>query len=84
MIVFVFGWGLAVVFSIYELIYGRIVEGMDIVVGILGTLHSLVVPCVYGYTNRRVRIALAARLSWIINRRRSNQVCKPYLEVYCI
>jgi hypothetical protein len=79
--IFVFGWGFAVVCSVYELSYGPIVEGMDSAVGILGTLHSFMVPMAYGYTNRRLRLAIADRFPFlercIARRRRTTQVTHP-------
>ncbi len=58
-LVFFFGWFPAVITTVYELFYGHIEQGLDTSVGIMGTLHSTLVPLAYGYHSSKLRKFLA-------------------------
>jgi hypothetical protein len=61
LVIFLCGWGTAVVCSIYELSIGPARQEMDATLAVFGTAHTLAVALWYGYTNARVREALADR-----------------------
>jgi hypothetical protein len=54
-LIFFFGWFPAVITSIYEFAYGPVIEELDTALATMGSLHSVLVPIVYGYMNPRLR-----------------------------
>jgi hypothetical protein len=53
-IVLVVGWGSALVATIITLAKGMTPEMCDAFTGVLGSLHSVLVPLIYGYKSRRL------------------------------
>lgn len=54
-IILVIGWFSALAATIYTLCIGPISPIFDMMVGILGTLHSILIPLAYGYRSERVK-----------------------------
>lgn len=52
---FAFGWGSAVIAVIYELVTNRMNMTLVIMVGLCGSLHSVIVPIAYGYYSADLR-----------------------------
>jgi hypothetical protein len=64
-VIFFMGWIFSIICSIYELSTDTLPPWLDATAASLGCAHTLTVPLAYGWTNRRIRIALAQRWSFL-------------------
>lgn len=54
-LIFLLGWGPAVVACLYTVRTGTLTEALDITLAMFGSAHTLAVPLVYGYHTRQFR-----------------------------
>jgi hypothetical protein len=77
-LIFLFGWGMAVVSCVYAWWTGDITQEYEIAVGVLGSLHSIFVPIVYGQPKGREVRRLLLRIFFCS---KCCQKCCPEFEV---